>query len=108
MSSLGSNFSDTNSELYDTKQLTVTSAGVEAITNATTSAGRESRQFCRIYNNGPSKVYVGPIGTTAPGGAKPGEELFKRQWIEIAVNDKKVQVITASGQTATIIVTDLG
>lgn len=103
-----SEFSDTNSELFDQKEISVTDSGVEAITDQTSTDGRECRQFVRIFNNGPDRVYFGPSGVTAPGGANPGEPLAKRQWVEIAVRDQEVHLITDTGDTADVIVTDLG
>ena len=104
-----SEFSDTNSELFDQKQITVTDTGVEAITDAG-ATDRACRQHVRIYNDGNSTIYVGPQGVTAPGGAKPGEPVTKRGSIgyDVRGDNNKVYMITSSGKTATVIVSDLG
>lgn len=109
MSSLGSEYSDTNSELFDHKEISVTAIAVEMITDAAAS-DRDCRQSVRIYNNGPNTVYIGSQGVTAPGGAKPGEPLRKRQWIKYDVkgDNTKVFALTDTGDTATVIVTDMG
>ena len=103
-----SDFSDTNSELFDQKKILVTDTGVEAITDTTSTKGRECRQFVRIFNTGPNRLYWGPAGVTSPAGSKPGEELRKHQTVVVPVQDKQVRLITATSQSATVIVTDLG
>lgn len=109
MSSLGSEYSDTNSELFDTKEISVSSIAVEAVTDPV-ALDRDLRQSVRIYNQGPNTVYCGPTGVTASGGIKPGEPLRKHQWIKYDVKGDatKIFVITATGESASVIVTDLG
>lgn len=87
---------DTNSKVF--AQATVAITTTEAA--LTTGADVNSVQFVRIYNNGDETILVGPIGQTL-------EPLYKKQWIEFAINGVRVYGKTLSGSSVAI-VTELG
>lgn len=93
-------FDDTNSDIFVQEEITIGTTQVEALTTGTDIAERE---IVRIYNKGNQTVYFGPTGVTSTS----GEPLRKNQWIEIAIRNQSVFLITDSG-TADVIVTDLG
>lgn len=87
---------DTNSNVFATATVAITTSEVAL----TTGADVNLVQFVRIYNDGSQVMYVGPTGQTL-------EPLEKKQWIEYAVNGKRVYGKTLSG-TSSAIVTELG
>lgn len=95
-----SDLSDTNSSVYVSGSVTVTTSQTEA----KVGASRESdRQFVRIYNDGNDIIYFGPSGVTT----STGEPLNKRQHVEIAITDIGVYMICATG-TVDVIVQEIG
>jgi hypothetical protein len=90
------NLADTNSRLFAQSTLSVSTSEVAL----TTGADVNQVQFVRIYNSGPSTIYVGPSLSTY-------EPIVKNQWFEIAINGFRLYGKTTSG-TSSVIVTELG
>lgn len=97
---VASDFSDTNSSIYEQETLTVGTTEVEAICSSTDI---DERQFVRIYNNSNKKIYFGPSGVTS----STGEPLFKKQAVTLALKGQSVYMVVDSG-TGDVIVTDIG
>lgn len=93
-------FDDTNSDIFEQDEITVGTTQVEAIVSGTDI---DEREFVRIYNKGPQRVYFGPTGVTF----NTGEPLFKNQWVEIALKGQSLFLITESS-SSDVIVTDIG
>ena len=84
------------------KSVTVTTSATELFTGGSRNA---QRQLIRIFNDGTRACFIGPAGVAASGSAK-GEELLKKQSMEIVIGDVGLFAITSSS-TTTVIVTEL-
>lgn len=82
--------------------LTVTTSQTEIFAGVSRNA---KRQLVRIFNDGNNPCYIGPTGVSSAGSSK-GEELLKKQSIEIVIGDVGLYAITSSS-TTTLIVTEL-
>lgn len=82
--------------------ITVTTVPVELCTGGSRNP---ARYYIRIYNDGNTSCFIGPSGVTASGVSK-GEELLKKQSMELELGDVGLFAVTASS-TTTIIVSEL-
>jgi hypothetical protein len=100
-----SNYNSDRSFLVDEltqKVVSVTTSATELFTGGSRNA---RRQVIRIYNDGNSVVYLGPLGVTSSGLNK-GEPLQKNQSITYTLGNEAIYAITDSS-TSSVIVTEL-
>lgn len=101
LNSKGGKRDDVNSQVYETREFTITSASGE-VEAFTTIATKTKRQWIRVVNKGPGRILVGPQG-------QPKETLFKNQgkyWNHS--DDLEIYVELATGSTAVVFVEESG
>lgn len=92
---------DTNSNLYESGRVTVTTTGVSASVSGTPE---ENRQFVRINNVGNQTIYFGPSGLAT----SDMEPLLKKQTVEIAATSGIDVILKTDSGTVEVIVQEIG